>query len=381
MQMELVVAVLIALGTQDVVPADESWRLAPQPVLSLGSVGGEADDAFGSVMGAIRFDSGEIMVADGMSKELLLFSDGGTLLTRSGGRGEGPGEFRVIRSIHRCADDFALVYDPAAFRMSVFEPTGQFSGTIDIPGEPGRDAPPYDFFCNSEGVIAYLHRSSAPPVSVGPRRPTVDITAVGPDGRVVQLGSFPGPERYFDGSMDFPRPLGSLTSIAVGFDRLYVGTGDYVEGSDTFKITIFSLDGEDIGAITDKASRGRVTKEHVSRFIDEHVASRAGRADEERLRRFFAELEYPPTLPPYAGLLVDPAGNLWIEEHPLAESSRRIWRIYLPDGTPLCTLEVPSGFQITEAGNEYVLGVSQGSLGISSVQMYKLMKSPVSEGH
>ncbi|MGH7720879.1 MAG: hypothetical protein ACREON_18790 [Gemmatimonadaceae bacterium] len=364
---------LIAIGVQQGPPA-RAWRLSEHAVLTLGAVDGTGPDVFGRVAGASRLSSGAVMAADGMSVDVRLFSDRGRLLNRAGGRGEGPGEFRTILSMRRCAGDSVFVYDPASFRVSVFGPNGNFARAIDVRKAADTDAPPYEFFCGSAGVTAYLHRSLAPPVREGPRRPDVTITVVQRNGAVTQLGRFPASERYFDGSNDFPRPLGKLTSVAIGSDAVYVGTGDHVGAADAFEIAVFSLRGERVGTVRETRSRTRVTRAHIARFIDEQIARRSGQVDERALHRRYAGFEYPTIFPAFARLMVDPADNLWIEQYPLPGEDARAWRVYSRAGAAISTVEMPEGFRLMEAGDDYVLGTWRDDLDVQFVRVYRLIK-------
>ena len=95
-------------------PWARSLQTIPSPAYTLGT-----DDTFGSIDGATVLSSGRIVVADDMNAHLLLFS--GTELTHSsGGRGEGPQEFRGLGAVHSFGTDSLLVLEPPQFRLLLF---------------------------------------------------------------------------------------------------------------------------------------------------------------------------------------------------------------------------------------------------------------------
>ena len=155
-----------ALASQ-AAPSEHEWRVSDRPFLTLGAIEGDGADLFGDVAGAVRFSSGEVVVADRIGLDVRVFSAEGRVSKTAAGRGEGPGEFRMIKSMRRCTADAVFVYDPTFPRVSVFSLDGSLVRTIPL---MKRRLPPYDFFCNNGSVLVYIHRSPEPPAGVGPRR-------------------------------------------------------------------------------------------------------------------------------------------------------------------------------------------------------------------
>ncbi len=345
-----------------------SWRLAEHPVVTIGAQEGTGPEVFGRVAGAVRLSSGDIIVVDGLSLELRRFSSEGDVLGTTGRRGAGPGEFRTVKSVRRCAADSTFVYDPALMRISVFAPNGTYVRAMDVRGWSVSGLPPYDFWCNAEGFLAFVHRSAAPPAGVGPRRPTVAITVVRPNGTVASLGEFPGPERYFHGSEDFPRPLGKETWVALGARTIHVGTAD------AFEIQEFSVDGERLRTLREPRSPSPVRTSHIDAYIEQLVDRRSGRRDPRDIERVYRGFIYPDVLPAHGMLLAGDAGNLWIEEYSAPDAGAGRWWVYSRSGARVATVTVPEGFRILEAGREYVLGVWKDHLDVDHVRLYRLLK-------
>ncbi len=364
----LVLASLVStMALQQPAKSPAAWRLSSRPILSLGSRDAAGPELFGKVAGAVRLSSGVVVVVDAATLEVRFFSPTGKHLKTAGRRGAGPGEFRTVKSVRLCGSDSTFVYDPALMRISVFTPTGTYARGIDLRTLSVEGPPPYDFWCNRSGVLAFVHRSSEPPQRIGPRRPKVAITVASPTGAVVSLGSFPASERYFLGSEDIPRPLGKQTSVALGSTTAFVGTGD------GFEVSSFALDGNRRGTVRDSHQPLAVTSVHVERFIARLTAG-LRRGDPAATERLYRELEYPKEFPPYAALMTDGFEHLWIEAYPIPGRELREWSVYSTDGVAIASLRIPGSFEILGAGADYVLGVWRGDDDVEYVRVYSVIK-------
>lgn len=360
------VCLILALASvESAAQAPRSWRLAQQPAFSIGQRDGDSPAAFGNVVGVAEIGAG-VVVADGQAMALKFFDRAGRSTSVSGRVGGGPGEYRTIKSIHRCGADSLFVYDPGAMRLSVLSSKGTYLRAIDVRSLSASGAPPYEIACNPNGVFAYTHRAPMPPSGVGPRRPSVAITLSSRDGGDVTLGTFPASERYFDGSNDFPRPFGKVTSVAVGTEIVVIGTG---EGDSLLVVSL-----------RDRARRvvriirpvRRLTSEHISEFVADQLARRVGRADTASLRQFYSALEYPATLPPYRRIILDAADRLWVEDYALPGAKTVRWTILDREGRVLATLSCPSNFEFAEVGMNSVRGVWRDELGVQWIREYDI---------
>ena len=96
-----------------------AWRISPEPSLDFGP----ADTLYR--IGAItRMSDGRIVVANGSTNDLRIYSPAGKPLRRIGREGAGPGEFRDISRVFTIANDSLLVFDILLRRASVFDSQG-----------------------------------------------------------------------------------------------------------------------------------------------------------------------------------------------------------------------------------------------------------------
>ena len=345
-----------------------AWRVSDQPILSIGSRDAEGPGLFGTITGAVRLSSGVVVVADEASLELRFFSAAGRHLKTSGGKGSGPGEFRTMHPIQRCAGDSIYVYDSTLFRISVFSPAGVLLRTTDLRKWVPDGLPPYDFWCNDAGILAFVHRSAAPPPGEGPYRPNVQISLVGSNDSVVPLGTFAATERYFQSPNSSLRNLGKVTSVAIGSRVLYVGTGE------AYEVSRFSLRGERLAALREARPTAPVTNEQVNAYIKGLVARASKRVEPSRYQAYLRGLQWPKAYPAYASVKVDALDNLWIEDYPVPGAAVRNWTVYSQSGAKTAVLSLPRGFRLMEAGRDYVLGVWRDDFEVDYVRVYRLLK-------
>lgn len=346
----------------------KTWRVSEPPRLSIGSRDAEGPELFGSIAGAVRLSSGVIVVADRKSLELRLFSPTGEHLKTIGRKGGGPGEFQYMSPIQRCAGDSVFVYDFTLWRMSVFSPEGAYIRTADVRKWSTNGRILYNLWCNPAGVFAFVHKHTDQPKGIGPWRPSVTLSLVGPGDSVVGLGTFPASDRYFNGQVDFPMYLGKETTIGVGSRFVYVGTGD------AYEVAEYSLQGKRIGGLGEVRAPIPVTAAQVTTFIAEHIAARDERTNTSEYEKLFRGLDWPKVYPAHGKLMVDGSDNLWIEEYPIPGRNIRDWTIYARTGGKIATVSLPKGFRLLEAGSDYVLGIWRDEADVDYLRVYTLVK-------
>src|SRR5881392_3138956 len=103
-----VIAFLVGLAASE---SNAQWRVDPKPVLDIGGAAAADDYLFQFVSGTARLSNGNIVVADGNSRELKVFGRTGQFVKRIGRDGEGPGEFKFPKWFAVARADTMLVYD------------------------------------------------------------------------------------------------------------------------------------------------------------------------------------------------------------------------------------------------------------------------------
>lgn len=344
----------------------QRWTLSGSPTYEIGDEEGDTPLGFGSITGLVRI-GGSIIVADGQSHRLVVVNPVTGAHRATGRFGGGPGEFRTVASLQRCHPTKAYVYDPGAMRLSIFAANGTFERALDVRDFSANGAPPYELACNAAGSILSVNRSPYPPAGIGPRRPTVALRVFVDSTRSWSAGRVHASERYFDGSSDFPRPLGLRTSVALGSAFWVVGTGE------TDSIAVYSLadSGAPVGAFSTALRRRPISPAMIRHFVDAQVHARIGRADTSAHRALYASMRFPERLPAYRRLLVGANDEIWIEHYPVPTDSEARWSVFTPQGKRLGELAVPASFQLEVVDESTVVGVWRGSDEVLRVRSYR----------
>lgn len=366
----------------------EEWTVVAEPEVEIGVLDGEAPYQLYRVAGAVRLSDGRIVIANGGSNELRYFAPDGRHVRSVGREGDGPGEFRFIGRILRLPGDSVLVSNLMPPRHSLFDEQGTFVRTVDPAGGmsdgaapplallAGLRAPPVaGRLANGTFVAQASIESGGPPNGLS-RPPTVVLLIAPGSGVADTIARLPGTERDIrirqqDGriaGVEMRQVLfGRSSHLAVAADRIYAGAND------TYEIGVY-VPG---AGLTRLIRRTRPNRPLTQAIIDE-VRRRNlenARDDNERraIERQLAEAAFPETLPAFSDLEADAAGRLWVKDYTTGDDENR-WDVFEPDGRWLGTVVLPRGFNPTEIGEDYVLGIVRDDLGVERVRVHRIEK-------
>ena len=188
------------------------------------------------------------------------------------------------------------------------------------------------------------------------------------------LDSFPGSERVLSiadagrivGSA--PRMFGKQISIALGADRLYIGTAERLE--------ILTVDLETLVIDTIALPWPEVPLSAEDIALQKAVQIAASPPNRRRgIEQDLADHPFPEVLPHCRSLRLDVEGMLWVQDYPRASMSRVRWTVISPDGTVLAHAELPTHLEVFEIGTDYVLGRYVDPVeAILQVRMYGLTR-------
>jgi hypothetical protein len=394
-------------NTSAVWQSGAGWKMSDRPILSIGTDVGGPEYEFGFAHGPVRLSDGRIVVAD-MQTQLMRFYDGqGKFLMSAGGSGMGPGEFEQLYRLRKMGGDSLMALNPASL-TSIFSPDGKYVRRFDL--DPVR----------LRGNMWWLGRlSDGTLLAMSLQREGTRELAPSPNPRPgVEEARFDIPQRdplYRDTLLHFlytmeGRLIDSIVKLPgqwLGRVRALVPNAAYAFFENTFfhspgdvvEIRQYrSLVGERAATTTVEHGTPLVKLERIIRRVplrdaaitDEDrnqylQAERAryaelarrnpGRVDLARLERMVAETEFPPTVPAHGNrMYADALGHLWLQEYRIGPNEPYRWSIFDRAGRWLGIVQTPTDFTVNEIGADYVLGVSQDSLGVQYVRMYRLEK-------
>ena len=380
-------AIRVVENTTPAWGTDQGWRIEPIPEIAIGSraiVGGRDDVAFQRVQGAQFLSDGRIVVADAGSRDVMVFDTAGTLVTRFGGRGQGPGEFQSIVAVHVCGEDSIAVVDSRQ-TLHLFDGAGTFmrraqfrlgerSASLQGVSTSCRRAlvqqrirqPPLDRLGLTEDVFAW----------VDPFSEAVDTVTT---AELLEAWT-----RSLDGAArPWVIPWGtSSRTLATSKDQLVLGNGRAPE------FRRYDSTGG-LQSIVRWAKEARpVDARDLRRYSESRSVFLAWAPDEEETRLLFPALDEYPQVPTHKPLfdriLLDDRGAIWARVFPgesfgLFDSRLQdapvfteTWTVFDSAGVWLGDLTLPERFELHGMGRDRLLGVSKDSFDTETVQVLRI---------
>lgn len=374
-------AVLLLVGLRSVAaqsPSPESssrsepslsrWIVSAEPIFDSQDRSGDTAILY-SVRGATRLLNGSVVVGDPGAKDLKWFGVDGRLVARTGRQGSGPGEFEFVDLVGSCGSDSVFVFDRGNQRLTTFSSDGELVDTRVFFTDQAKTSSPSVIECGFSKRFGVIGRRRGPlPQGNVAFRQQVAISIQSIDGaEIVPVGTVPSAERHRFGGSIGPRPLGKETTIAIGADRIYVGTGD------SPLIAVKTLTGARLPSIQLPFTPQNISSSDVDAYI-ERLFDINPTLPESMIRSVYEPIEYPERFPSHGDLLVDAANRLWVEQYRRPGDVTSDWMIFSKSGKPIAEIELPANFRAEEAGADYVLGSWKDQDDVLHVRMYEIVR-------
>jgi hypothetical protein len=363
------VAVVDSAGVEVVTTATPVWgdESSPWTLSSLSDIGeldGREEYLFGEIIDVALVPDVGVAVADNQTADVRFFDGSGAYISRSGGHGEGPGEFGMFAWLQRCGGRL-VAYDFALRRITPIEFDGSVGDPVEFRTPEGRV--PYSSRCLPDGsylVAGWGER----PTDGRPRDEAYMYSQPAPVWRLsgdsaVEFGTYVSSERLMGRGGSGPHPFGR----AVVFDG--DGANVFIGDATRFSLEVRDLSGRLVRVLRGPESDTDFGLDFVSRYraqeLDEHG---------ELMRRFMEEADFPlpDRIPAYTSILVDELGYVWIERLSLAPSENVRWGVFDPTGQFLGHVTFPPGFQLRDIAVDRVAGISTDELGVDRVRLFEL---------
>lgn len=315
-------------------------------------------------MGMTRLPSGTVVVGDNRAPAVRFFGSDGRLQRNFGRNGSGPNEFLLVQLIGHCGSDRILVSDQANRRLTYLT----FEGAFESSRQVLNSAASLD--CGRSGMLVETRpaRRSIPEQPMAHRGRLTVLIRKTDDTIAKPLFEVAGDDRQRWPSSDGPRPLGRRTTIAVGSDRFFVGTGD------SALVHVYRFSGEKLPSIILPFRTVRVERNDIDSYL-EYLAKRNPSVSRQRIQDSYGQLEYPKTFPLHGAMLVASDGRLWVEEYRSPAETQSRWVVFDPNGRLVTTLELPDGFRLAEVGRDYLLGSWRDEDDLDHVRAYRFRES------
>jgi hypothetical protein len=358
--------------------AGTAWSVEPAPLVDIGGGGGAASGLH-RVMAAARLANGQIVVASAGTHQLRLFDGAGRHLRTVGRRGEGPGEFDELAWAGALRGDSIGAWDAGSKRLSVFDPQGTFVRAVTFHDVRGFFPQVHGSFADGSLVASSGVEPGEALAAGGAWRDTAVFLRLAPDGASMDtLGRFPGTEQFVvappggrGAILVETLPFGRRTVVAVSGERFHVGTGD------RYEVAAFDRSGQ-LRELTRRAHRPlSVTRRDVDDYRRGLVTiGPASSGDQRAQDELFATAPIPGRMPPYAVLLADPLGNLWVQEtrRPGEWGAAAEWSVFDRGGGLVATVRTPAGLTVRQVGPDWILGTVRDADDVEHVRLHRLAR-------
>lgn len=356
-------------------PDGRGWRLASQPVLDIGASEGDPDYQLFRVVGALRLSDDRIVIANAGTGELLYYESSGRFISKSGGKGSGPGEFQGLTWLGRLGADTLVAFDWRNRRISIFDPNGNFvrSATLDAlaPAPPSHVY--VGLFSDGSLLVGAQHLFASGTIRTGVYDDTIFHVRFDPRGATYDtIGRQPGARSYVlahdDGLELMPLPFGRRPRTAAHEDGYYFGRGD------SYAIDEYSAEGGLERSIRWSQSNEEVTADDKDRYVQRSLEGIDDEAERRMIENLLANIPYPETMPAYAELHLDSEDHLWVGDYRKPGDESRRFTVFDPDGRMLGRIELPDRFTIHQIGPDFVLGSWTDEMDVEHVKLYALIK-------
>jgi hypothetical protein len=353
----------------------DGWRLADEPVMQIGVADGNAAYQLDRVRTALRLGDGRIVVANAGDQQIRWYGADGRLVASAGRQGGGPGEFQALTTLRRLSGDSVLAYDMSAFRLSWFDPAGRFVRSA--PLQPVGQVPPrfVDRFADGSLLLSSSVRTMGGSTESGTRRDTLLFLRATPYGTPVDsLPASPASEASFHFTMANGQIQG-MNILTLPFMRnvhtAASGEGYWQGTNDAYEIVLRRADGTPQRVVRRTVEAVPVRGAYLDSLRRVQVAEHGPEAGKS-----LDQVQLPDQLPAFERLLVDDAGNLWVQHTAWPGTVPPEWDVFDGEGTMLGTVRMPAGLRATHVGADFVLGVWTDEDGVEYVRMYTLTKKP-----
>ena len=373
--------VLVATTSGARARAPIGWLVDTVPDYQLGAVAGEEAYLFLRIDGVRQLSDGRVLVLDKSSCELRFFGTDGVFLERTGGRGEGPGEFHPNG---RCVlvpspgTDSLVIFDGR--RLNLFDDRGRFGHRVRVPW-PSHITKVLGVAGDIAGVES-IGGFWASPAGHGQTTPPTLV-----DYGLLELGS--GQVTWKEESLQWTQsftilhPTGSWAQGRVPFDI----PPDATLGRDGLYLTLAEDHGPEILQYEGSGRLHRVIRlaeptlapspKELEKLVEfefdpyEMADTTRERVSESRLRLYRQNLQ-AKIMPVFSRPLVDDTGLLWAELYRFDVRQPVRWLVFGANGEGLGSVDMPPYLDVRQIGHDFVLGVWEDELGVEYVRRHAI---------
>ena len=81
-------------------------------------------------------------------------------------------------------------------------------------------------------------------------------------------------------------------------------------------------------------------------------------------------------IPRFRSLVAGLNDEVWVQEWPRINGTHRRWLVYKPSGVLLASALLPADFEVTQVGEDFILGIAKDEFDRDLIQIYRLDRQP-----
>ena len=305
-----------------------------------------------------------------------VFDTAGARIRDVGRQGQGPGEFSGLVKIGIGAGDTIRAIDYGEWRLSTFTALGELISTNPFPppAELGQipelalDADGRLFNLSYQGFAESLMEAIEGRSGVRARGQVALTRWSVDESDWTVLAQVPGIEVFFqNGLVDAPFARRPLWGPDGRGGVWYADSGEYT-------LTRFAASGDVSCVVEVEYAPPAVSAEDSRDYYEARDVAGADEARLSRIRDARRSMPVPETRPALRRLVVAENGAIWVQpnESVMEPGGQVTWHVFSPDGSPMATALLPSGFRLDRATDDTLLGVRAGSLGQHIITVYDM---------
>jgi hypothetical protein len=288
-----------------------------------------------------------------------------------GGEGDGPGEFQALRLLEAFTGDSLLTFDQRQRRISVFDSAGTYIRSITPRG--------LDFymllgaFGDGSPLLQEINLIMPDEIADGAERRPVTYRLLDSEGATnVTIGPYTGQEMHMIARAD----MVTINTVPFGRSAFARITGDRVvaAASDAYSLDVYRRDGTLEAIIRLAVEPQQVRPGDYEVLRDEALASLRTDFQRQTEGESWEAMPRHETFPAFHSLMADHSGNLWVRDYLVPDDVRTVWTVFDTEGTALGRVQTPTGLQIFEIGEDYVLGVWKDELEVEWLRLHAIEK-------
>lgn len=352
--------------------------LSEQPLYSIGMADGPEEQQLYRVASASIRDDGGIVIANSGTRSIRAFDATGNVIWSSGRDGEGPGEYRLIRSASRIDGDTIVAWDPPQRRLTYLGPEGDVAAVVHVESAvaiqlSGDSVPAFPTAVTMLGDGTPIAEPGFPTqvMTRGPngvRRDTIPLFVFDRTGALTAtIGPIAGAETYVHDGSSMLMPFGHRLLIAAAGNSLYVGTG---KGA----IQSYNSDGTPTRSIDLHLDAVPISDSDFEQMKERWLARMVpqSRASMVEMLSDLPRLSHHPT---YSRLLGGSDGTLLVQLYPSYADSVHRWLFVASDGEVRARLEIPAEYQLMDARQDRVAILRRDELDTEQIAVFGLHPS------